>query len=63
MPFTAGDLGVEAVNLLSVAFDDAIKTNVVFERVRTDDVIVVAIENTDSDTPGLINVSSDGFKF
>ncbi len=42
MPFTAGNLGVDAVNFLSAAFDDAIKTNIVFERVGTNNVVVVA---------------------
>src|SRR5262245_33427789 len=43
MPFTAGDFGVDAIDLLSAAFDDTIKTNIVFERVGSDNVIVVAI--------------------
>src|SRR6516165_1075554 len=63
MPFTAGDLGVDAVNLLSAPFNDAIKTNIVFERVAADNVVVVAVENTDSDTSSLINVAGDGFEF
>src|SRR5262249_24290096 len=63
MPFTAGNFGVDAVNLLSAAFDDAIKTNIVFERVGANNVVVVAVENTDGDTPSLINVAGDGFKF
>src|SRR6476660_4941194 len=63
MPFTGGNLGVDAVNFLSAAFDDAIKTNIVFERVGTNNVVVVAVENADSDTPGLINVAGDGFEF
>src|SRR5215471_19305126 len=63
MPFTAGNFGVDAVNLLSAAFDDAIKTNIVFERVGTNHVVVVAVENADGDTPGLINVAGDRFEF
>src|SRR6516162_3538051 len=63
MPFTAGDLGVDAVNLLSAPFDDAVKTNIVFERVGTNHVVVVAVENADGDTPGLIDLASDGFEF
>src|SRR5262245_766869 len=63
MPLTAGDFGVDAIDLLPTAFDDAIKTNVVFERVGANNVVVVAIEDTNSDTPSLINVAGDGFEF
>src|SRR5215467_891129 len=63
MPFTAGDLGVDAVNLLSAPFDDAIQANIVFERVAADNVVVVTVENTHSDAPSLINVAGDGFEF
>src|SRR5262252_6338473 len=63
MPLTAGNFGVDAVNLLSAAFDDAIKTNIVFERVGTNNVVVVAVENADGDAPGLINVAGGGFEF
>src|SRR5215470_19890152 len=62
MPFTAGNLGVDAVNLLSAAFDDAIKTNIVFERVGTNHVVVVAVESADSDTRCLIDLAGDGFE-
>src|SRR5215471_1385066 len=63
MPFTAADLGVDAINLLSTAFDDAIKTNIVFECVGSNNVVVVAVENTDSYTPCLIDLAGDGFEF
>src|SRR5262245_30424900 len=63
MPFTAGNFGIDAINLLSATFDDAIKTNIVFERIGTSNVVVVAVENADGDTPSLINVAGDGFEF
>src|SRR5262249_18122816 len=63
MPFTAGNLGVDAVNLLSAAFDNAIKTNIVFERVGSNNVVVVAVESEEGDAPGLINGAGDGFEF
>src|SRR5215475_4449846 len=63
VPFTAGDFDVDAIDLLPAAFDDAIKANVVFERVGARNVIVVAIEHTDSDTAGLIYVPSHRFEF
>src|SRR5215475_15119015 len=63
MPLTAGDFGVDAVDLLPAAFDDAVESNIVFERVGSDNVVVVAIKNTNSDSPSLINVAGDGFEF
>src|SRR6516162_575655 len=63
MPLAAGDFSVDAVYLLPAAFDDAVESDIVFERVGTHNVIVVAIKNTNSDTPCLINVAGDGFEF
>src|SRR5690242_13352459 len=63
MPFTAGNLGIHTGDLLSTAFNDAVKTNVVLQRVGANNVVVVAIKDTDCDAPGAIYVPGDRFKF
>ena len=63
MPLTAGNFGIYAINLLSTAFNDAVKTDVVLECVGADNIIVVAVENSDSNAARLINVSGDRFEF
>ena len=63
MPLAAADFGVDAVDLMPATFDDTIKTNIVFERVGPDNVVVVSIENTDSNTSRTINLAGDGFEF
>ena len=63
MPLTTGNFGIHTVNLLSTAFDDAIKTNIIFERVGADNVIVVTVENTDSNAARLIDAPTDRFEF
>ena len=62
MPLTAGNFGIYTINLLSTAFNDAVKTDVVLERIGANNVIVVAIENADSNAAGLINVSGNRFE-
>ena len=63
MPLTAGNFGIYTINLLSTAFNDAVKTDVVLECIGANNIIVVAVEDADSDAAGLINVSGDRFKF
>ena len=48
MPLTAGDFGIYTINLLSTAFNDAVKTDVVLECIGADNIIVVAVEDADS---------------
>ena len=56
------NFGVHTANLLSTAFDDAVKTNIVLKRIGADDVVVVAIEDTDSNAACLIDAPRDRFE-
>jgi hypothetical protein len=60
VPLISGDFGIDPVNLLPTALNDAVKANIVFERVCAHDVIVVGIEDTDGNATGLINAPATG---
>ena len=59
MPLTGRDFCVYAVDLLPTAFDDAVKSHVVFKGVCPHNVIIVAVSNSDGNAPGLIDVARD----
>ena len=62
VPHPARDFYVLPANLLTAAFDHAIKSDIVFKRVGAHDVIIVGIKDTNSDSPGLIDVPCDRFE-
>ena len=50
------------VNLFSTTFNNAVETNVVLKRIGTNDVIVVAIKETNGNACRLIDASRDRFE-
>ena len=50
------------INLFSSAFNDAIKTNIVFKGVCANYVVVVGIDDTNGNTACLVNASSNGLE-
>lgn len=62
MPLSARNLDIFACKLLSMTFYDAVKTNVVLKRIGADDIVVVGIQNTDSNSTRLVDASRDRFE-
>ena len=62
MPFIAGNFDVLAANLFTTASNNAIKANIVLKRIGADDVVVVTIKDTHSNSTRLIDASSDRFE-
>ena len=62
MPFTAGNFGVRTTDLFTSTSNDAVKANVVFERIGADNVVVVGIEETNDNPTRLVDASSDRFE-
>src|SRR6478609_399247 len=63
MPLTADNFGIYTINLLSTAFNNAVKTDVVLECIGADNIIVVAVEDADSNAAGLIDPPTNRFEF
>src|SRR5262249_24502420 len=57
-----GDFGIHPMNLLTTALNDAVKANVVLKRIGSNNVIVVRIKYTSSNTRRLVDASSNGFE-
>src|SRR5262245_47292311 len=62
MPLVGGDFGIHPMNLLTTALNDAVKANVVLKRIGSNNVIVVRIKYTSSNTRRLVDASSNGFE-
>src|SRR5262249_3403199 len=55
-------LGVGAGELAAAAANDVVEAHIVFERVRSNDVVVVLVDHTNDDSSRLIDASSDGLE-
>src|SRR5215213_1880339 len=62
MPFTRSDLDVGGGKLLATAFYNTIEADIVFQRIRTNHVIIVRRSDAQRDAAGLINSAGDGLE-
>src|SRR5215475_15219697 len=59
MPLITGNFDIHAVDLIAAAFNDAVKPDIVFKRIGADNVVVVFVNETDSNSTCLIDAPSD----
>src|SRR5262249_34397522 len=62
MPFAGSHLEICACKLPAAPVYDLVQPVVVFQRVRTNDVVVVCILQTENETAGTVHVSLYGFE-
>ena len=62
VPLVRRDLGIGTGKLFALAFDHPIKSHIVFERVRTGDIVIVRRQQTQSDAAGLVDRPRYGFE-
>ena len=62
MPNVAGNFGVHTVNLLATTLNDPVKADVVLKRIGANNVIVVRIDNTNRNSPCLVDTTGNGLE-
>ena len=59
VPLTGGDLCGSTFDLTAHALDHVIEVDIIFERIRTQDIVVVRIDKTQDDPPRAIDAAGD----
>ena len=62
VPNVAGNFGVHTVNLLATTLNDPVKADVVLKRIGANNVIVVRIDNTNRNSPCLVDTTGNGLE-
>jgi len=59
VPLTGGDLCGSTFDLTAHTLDHVIEVDIVFERIRAQDIVVVRVDKTQDDAPRAINAAGD----